>query len=175
MEMAYFLNVLLAHLFTSDTGLSSSSLWQRILLRPSCRLWRGWLPLLPKSVAAECLAVNQGGFPMQLGSAKYPSWDPADVDHMTKLVPAAAKIWTDASRDSIDHLDVEIAGSGAFSTHHLGCFRRLVGSAARMSMAVMEVVVVASPLFQVPPQPVQRTEFWGVIIAGKVSLGFVWV
>ena len=55
---------------------------------------------------------------------------------MTELVPAAPNSWTDGSRDCIDHLDVEIAGSGAlidspsvvFDNHSWGQSRGLEGS-----------------------------------------------
>ena len=41
-------------------------------------------------------------------------WDEDDVQDMVDDVPVAPNIWTDGSREPIPHLDVDVAGTGAF-------------------------------------------------------------
>ena len=88
---------------------------------PRCLLWHGWLPGLtsrtsgsPWAIASNDLASHSlekalGPYPLSTHSAWHPFWDQDDVD-----VPVAPNIWTDGSREHIPHLDVEVAGAGAF-------------------------------------------------------------
>ena len=67
---------------------------------------------------------------------------------MTELVPAASNSWTHGSRDSIDHLDVEIAGSGALIDSPSVVFDNHSWDTARVFMGVMKAVLVAFRQFQ---------------------------
>ena len=89
-------------------------------------LWHGWLPGLtsrssgsPKAVASCDLASHNlekvlGPYPLSTHSAWHPFWDQDDAQDMVDDVPVAPNIWTDGSREPIPHLDVEVAGAGAF-------------------------------------------------------------
>ena len=38
-----------------------------------------------------------------------------DRDGMADAIPAFPNMWSDNSQDSVDHLDVEVAGAGVFT------------------------------------------------------------
>ena len=100
---------------------------------PRCLLWHGWLPGLssrssgsPWAVASSDLASHNlekalGPYPLSTHSTWHPFWDQDDAQDMVDDVPVAPNIWTDGSREPIPHLDVEVAGAGAFihSSYHL--------------------------------------------------------
>ena len=91
-----------------------------------CLLWHGWLPGLtsrtsgsPWAVASIDLACHAlekalGPHPLSTHSAWHPFWDQDDAQDMVDDVPVAPNIWTDGSKEPIPHLDVEVAGAGAF-------------------------------------------------------------
>ena len=73
----------------------------------------------PWAVASSDLASSSlenalGPYPLSTSSVWHPFWDQDDVQDMVDDVPVAPDIWTDGSREPIPHLDVEIAGAGAF-------------------------------------------------------------
>ena len=103
---------------------------------PRCLLWHGCLPGLtsrtvgtPWAIASSDLASSC----LEKCLRFLPSFclpPPGilfgirmiDVQDMVDDVPVAPNIWTDGSRELIPHLDVEIAGAGAFcsfSCYHL--------------------------------------------------------
>ena len=93
---------------------------------PRCLLWHGWLPGLtsrssgsPWAVASSDLASHNlekalGPYPLSTHSVWHPFWDQDDAQDMVDDVPFSPRIWTDGSREPIPHLDVEVAGAGAF-------------------------------------------------------------
>ena len=93
---------------------------------PRCLLWHGWLPgsdfsycWYPWAIASSDLASFSlenalGPYLLSASSAWHPFWDQDDVHDMVDDVPVAPNIWTDGSREPIPHLDVEVAGAGAF-------------------------------------------------------------
>ena len=93
---------------------------------PRCLLWHGWLPGLtsrssgsPWAVASSDLASHNlekalGPYPLSTHSTWHPFWDQDDAQDMVDDVPVAPDVWTDGSREPIPHLDVEVAGAGAF-------------------------------------------------------------
>ena len=86
----------------------------------------GWLPGLSSrtlgtpwaisssDLASSCLENALRPYPLSASSAWHPFWDQDDVQDMVDDVPDDPNIWTDGSREPIPHLDVEIAGAGAF-------------------------------------------------------------
>ena len=94
---------------------------------PRCLLWHGSLPGLtsssigtPRAVAAGDLASQNlekasGPYPISNHSTWSPFWDKEAAQDMVDDLPDHPNIWTDGSREPILHLDVEIAGAGAFS------------------------------------------------------------
>ena len=93
---------------------------------PRCLLWHGWLPgltsrtagtpwaIASSDLASSCLENALGPYSLSTTSAWHPFWDQDDVQDMVDDVPVAPNIWTDGSREPIPHLDVEVAGAGAF-------------------------------------------------------------
>ena len=128
---------------------------------PRCLLWHGWLPGLTSrttgspwaisssDLASSCLENALRPYPLSASSAWHPFWDQDDVQDMVDDVPVAPNIWTDGSREPIPHLDVEIAGAGAF-----------VHSPA----IIFDSNHWGSHIFSGIPGPiqsVQRAEYWG--------------
>ena len=106
---------------------------------PRCLLWHGWLPglssrtlctpwAISSDLASSCLENALRPYPLSASSVWHPFWDQDDVQDMVDDVPDSPNIWTDRSREPIPHLDVEIAGAGAFihspaivfDSHHWG-------------------------------------------------------
>ena len=86
-------------------------------------------------------------------------------------VPDSPNIWTDGGREPIPHLDVEIAGAGAFihsfaivfDSHYWGHAQDLDGPHEGCSHIFSGVPG--------PIQSVQRAEYWGVILALQAYSG----
>ena len=86
-------------------------------------------------------------------------------------VPVAPDIWTDGSREPIPHLDVEIAGAGAFihspaivfDSHYWGRAQYLDDPHEGSSHIFSGILG--------PIQSVQRAEYWGVILALQAYSG----
>ena len=79
-------------------------------------------------------------------------------------VPDNPDIWTDGSRELIPHLDIEIAGAGAF-VHSLAIvFDRNYRGHAQDLDDPHEGSYISSGILG-PIQSVQRAEYWGVILA----------
>ena len=93
---------------------------------PRCLLWHGWLPGLSSrtigtpwaisssDLASSCLENALGPYLLSTTSAWHPFLDQNDVQDMVDDVPVALNIWTDGSREPIPHIDVDVAGAGAF-------------------------------------------------------------
>ena len=150
---------------------------------PRCLLWHGWLPGLssrtlgtpwlfpPVTLLALVLRML---FVLILFLPLLPGilfWDQDDVQDMVDDVPDDPNIWTDGSREPIPHLDVEIAGAGAFihspaivfDSHHWGHAQDLDDPHEG-----------SSHIFSGIPgsiQSVQRAEYWGVILALQAYSG----
>ena len=88
---------------------------------PRCLLWRGWLPGLssltfgtPFAVAACDVPCNNLevtlGSPVPRGVLIAP-----DLDYMAEAVPTHPNVWSDGSRDAVQHVDVEVAGCRVFT------------------------------------------------------------
>ena len=90
---------------------------------------------------------------------------------MVDDVPIVPDIWTDGSREPIPHLDVEVAGAGAFvhspaiifDGNHWSYAQGLDGQQEGSSH-------IFSGIFG-PVQSVQRAEYWGVILALQAYSG----
>ena len=90
---------------------------------------------------------------------------------MVDDVPVAPNIWTDGSREPIPHLDVDVAGAGAFvhspsfifDNHHWGHAKDLDDPSEGSSHIFSGV--------RGPIQSVQRAEYWGVILALQAYSG----
>ena len=86
-------------------------------------------------------------------------------------VPSDPNIWTDGSREPLPHLDVEIAGAGAFvhslaiifDSKHWGNAQDLDDPHEGSSHIFLGVLG--------PVQSVQRAEYWGVILALQAYSG----
>ena len=108
-------------------------------------------------------------------SAWHLFWDQDDVQDMVDDVPVAPNIWTDGSREPIPHLDVEVAGAGAFvhspaiifDSHHWGHAQDLDDPHEGSSH-------IFSGVFG-PIQSVQRAEYWGLFLLCKPILVFILV
>ena len=148
---------------------------------PRCLLWHGWLPGLSSrtigswavassDLASSCLENAFGSYPLA-ASAWRPFWDQDDVQDMIDDVPDNPNIWTDGSREPFPHLDVEIAGAGAFihspaivfDSHHWGHAQDLDDPHEGSSHIFSGVPG--------PIQSVQRAEYWGVILALQAYSG----
>ena len=93
---------------------------------PRCLAWHGWLPALsprrvnpPWAVAKvdridAALETALGAYPVHLGGAWKPEWDPEDISDLADVVPPHPDIWTDGSRDEDLDAMVGVAGAGAF-------------------------------------------------------------
>ena len=155
-----FGNVCFSHQFTSRTGLSSSSSWQRIALNgPVVAAWSLSTRTGVASWAGGAAdpAVNKlewafGGIALQPGSARCPPRENTDVDYMAELGPKAVIPWTTFVLRSPVWV--------VFSNHHLGCSMIILGSTARISMAMMKVVLGGSFQFQASLQTVQQAKYW---------------
>ena len=150
---------------------------------PRCLLWHGWLPglssrtlgtpwaIASSDLASSCLENAFGPYPLSASSAWHPFWDQDDVQDMIDDVPVAPNIWTDGSREPIPHLDVEIAGAGAFvhspaiifDSHHWGHAQDLDDPHEGSSHIFSGIPG--------PIQSVQRAEYWGVILALQAYSG----
>ena len=90
---------------------------------------------------------------------------------MVDDVPVDPNIWTDGSRESISHLNVEIAGAGAFVhspaiifDSNQWCHAQDLDGQRDDSSHIFSGVLG-------PIQSVQRAEFWGVILALQAYSG----
>ena len=85
---------------------------------PRCLLWHGWLPGCLLVLLAPLGLLHQVTLPVlrmlwvYLLSVSSVGQD--DVQDMVDDVPVAPNIWTAGGGEPIPHLDVEIAGVGAF-------------------------------------------------------------
>ena len=77
--------------------------------------------LLLVTLASSCLENAFGSYPLDASSAWQPFWDQDDVQDMIDDVPENPNIWTDGSREPIPHLDIDIAGAGAFYSFSCIC------------------------------------------------------
>ena len=150
---------------------------------PRCLLWHGWVPgltsrtvgtpwaIASSDLASSCLENTFGSYPLSTTSAWHPFWDEDDIQDMVDDVPVAPNIWTDGSRELIPHLDVDIAGAGAFvhspsiifDNHHWGHAHDLDDPNEGSSHIFSGVLG--------PIQSVQRAEYWGVILALQAYSG----
>ena len=150
---------------------------------PRCLLWHGWLPGLSSrtlgtpwaisssDLASSCLENALRPYPLSASSAWHPFWDQDDVQDMIDDVPVAPNIRTDGSREPIPHLDVEIAGAGAFihspaivfDSHHW-CHVQDLDDPHEGSSHIFSGIPG-------PIQSVQRAEYWGVILALQAYSG----
>ena len=144
---------------------------------PRCLLWHGWLPGLSSrtlgtpwaisssDLARSCLENALRPYPLSASSVWHPFWDQDDVQDMADDVPDDPNIWTDGSREPIPHLDIEIAGAGAFihspaivfDSHHWGHVQDLDDPHEGSSHIISGIPGSI--------QSVQRAEYWGVILA----------
>ena len=110
-------------------------------------------------------------YPLFASSVWHPFWDQNDAQYMADDVLDDPNIWTDGSREPIPHLDIEIAGAGAFihspaivfDSHHWSHFQDLD-----------DLHESSSHIFAGIPGPiqsVQRAEYWGVILALQTYSG----
>ena len=110
---------------------------------------------------AIALKMPLGPFTLSTSSAWHPFWDQDDFQDMVDDVPVAPNIWTDGSREPISHLDVEVAGAGAFvhspaiifDSNHWGHAQDLDDPNEGSSHIFSGVLG--------PIQSVQRAEYWG--------------
>ena len=150
---------------------------------PRCLLWHGWLPGLTSrtvgtpwaiascGLASSCLENAFGSYPLSTTSAWHPFWDEDVFQDMVDDVPVAPNIWTDGSREPIPHLDVDVAGAGAFvhspsiiyDNHHCVHAQDLDDPNEGSSHIFSGVLG--------PIQSVQRAEYWGVILALQAYSG----
>ena len=150
---------------------------------PRCLLRHGWLPglssrtvgtpwaIASSDLASSCLENALGPYSLSTTSAWHPFWDQDDVQDMIDDVPVAPNIWTEGSREPIPHLDVEIAGAGAFvhspavifDSHYWGHAQDLDDPHEGSSHMFSGVLG--------PIQSVQRAEYWGVILALQAYSG----
>ena len=122
-------------------------------------------------LASSCLENAFGSYPPSASSAWEPFWDQDDVQDMIDSVPDYSNIWTDGSREPIPHLDVEVAGAGAFvhspsfifDSHHWGHAQDLDDPHEGSSHIFSGVPG--------PIQSVQRAEYWCVILALQAYSG----
>ena len=130
---------------------------------PRCLLWHGWLPGLSSrtvgspwavassDLASSCLETAFGSYPPDASSVWQPFWDQDDVQDMIDDVPDSPNIWTDGSREPIPHLDIEIAGAGAF-IHSLLLLSLIViiGVMLRILTILMKVALISFRAFLAP-------------------------
>ena len=150
---------------------------------PRCLLWHGWVPGLSSrtvgppwavassDLASSCLETAFGSYPLDASSAWQPFWDQDDVQDMVDDVPDNPNIWTDGSREPIPHLDIEIAGAGAFIHSPAIVFDSNYWGHAQDLDDPHEG---SSHIFSGIPGPiqsVQRAEYWGVILALQAYSG----
>ena len=145
---------------------------------PRCLLWHGWLPGLTSRstgslwvVAASDLACHN--LEKALGpyifstqtTCWHPFWDQDDAQDVVDDVPVTPNIWTDGGREPIPHLDVEVAGAGAFVHNPATNFD---GNQWRHAQDLDGRLEGSSHIFSGiigPAQSVHRAEYWGVILA----------
>ena len=120
---------------------------------------------------APVLRTAFGSYPPDTSSAWHPFWDQDDVQDMIDDVPDNPNIWTDGSREPIPHLDIEIAGAGAFIHSPAIVFDSSYWGHAQDLDDLHEG---SSHIFSGIPGPiqsVQRAEYWGVILALQAYSG----
>ena len=90
---------------------------------PLCLLWHGWLPGLTSRLLGRLgpwwpvillVTILTKPYLISNHSAWSPFWDHEDAQDVVGDMPNHPNIWTDGSREPIPHLDVEVAGAGAF-------------------------------------------------------------
>ena len=130
----------------------------------------------PWAVASSDLVSHNlekalGPYPLSTHSPWHPFWDQDDAQDRVDDVPVTPNIWTDGSREPIPHLNVEVAGVGAFvhspaiifDSSHCGHAQDLDGQQGGSSHIFSGVLG--------PIQSVQRAECWGVILALQAYSG----
>ena len=150
---------------------------------PRCLLWHGWLPGLSSrtvgspwavassDLASSCLETAFGSYPLDASSVWQPFWDQDDVQDMIDDVPDNPNIWTDGSREPIPHLDIEIAGAGAFIHSPAIIFDSNYWGHAQDLDDPHEGSSHIFSGISGPIQSVQRAEYWGVILALQAYSG----
>ena len=86
-------------------------------------------------------------------SAWIPAWDQDDAEDVADSVPDQPNIWSHGSREPSPHLEIEVAGAGIFA--HLPSY--IFDSNQWGHAQHLDVRFVL--------QTVQRTEYWGVMLA----------
>ena len=127
--------------------------------------------IVSSDLACSCFENALGPYTLSTISVLRPFWDQDDVQDKVDDVPVASNIWTDGSREPILHLDVEIAGAGAFvhsqaiifDNHHW-CHAQDLDDPHEGSSHIFSGVLG-------PIQSVQRAEYWGVILALQAISG----
>ena len=105
-------------------------------------------------------------------STWHPFWDQDDAHDVVDDVPVHPNIWADGSREPIPHLDVEVAGAGAFVHSPAIIFLIVIGGdMLRILMAGWRVSPHIFSEILGPLQSVQRAEYWGVILALQAYSG----
>ena len=155
---------------------------------PRCMLWHGWLPGLtarptgsPWAVAASDLASHNlekslGPYPICTDSPWHPIWDQDDAQDMADSVPDQPNIWSDGRREPILHLDIEVAGAGAFAHLPSHIFDSNQWRDAQdldgHSEGSCHIFVGVNGMLQTT---VQRAEYWGVMLALQAFSGLhIW-
>ena len=142
-----------------------------------------WTPGLTSRAGDPCRAVSSddvaanlvesalGDYPLKNGSDWAPLWEREDLECMTDLVSSAPHIWSDGGRGSFDHLDVEIADSGAFILSPSGVFDNQAWGHCQDLDGIDERSTRAFASAPGPLQTVQRAEYWGVILVLQAFSG----
>ena len=136
--------------------------------------WYPWA-IASSDLASFSLENALGPYLLSASSAWHPFWDQDDVHDMVDDVPVAPNIWTDGSREPIPHLDVEVAGAGAFvhspaiifDSYHWGHAQDLDDPHEGRSHIFSGVLG--------PIQSVQRAEYWVPFLLCKPILVYILV
>ena len=144
---------------------------------PRCLLWHGWLPGLNGVVNEKPWALSfgelasfhlercLGTYPVDFAAAWTPReyWDPDDI---ALEIPEHPNVWTDGSREDFSSVGgFEVAGAGAYLPAAEVAFDHSVW---RRVEEYGDARLERCRAFLLVPgvlQTVQRTEFWGAILA----------
>ena len=109
-------------------------------------------------------------------SAWQPFWDQDDVQDMVDDVPDDPNIWTDGSREPIPHLDVEIAGAGAFIHSPAIIFdSHVIGVMPRILMLLMRVALISFRVSLVPFSRFRELSIGESFLPCRLILAFILV